>query len=125
MATTFTKIGNKVLIKKPSEEHPGNFEYTLKDASAEVRTEDRMPGKLIITSASMDNADQGTIIDIADITGITFTTTEELLEILATDFFFRVTTVVEFSNYRFIEVAGVLNVDKKVDGEWVTINAFE
>lgn len=83
MSTTFTRINNKVLVTK------GNEQYLI-DAAAHIRTEDRMPGKLIISGVIDGESDSGVIIDTGDITGITFASVTDLLTQLATNFFFRV-----------------------------------
>lgn len=121
-ATTFERINSKVLIKVERDTFKESY---LVDCGANIRTEDRLNGTIIITDRVDPDADNGIKIKASEIIGITFTTLDELLTALATDFFFSVTPIVDLGTFRFIVSGEALNVEKKVDGQWVLLNAFE
>lgn len=97
MATTFTKIGSKVLITKtdPAESY-------LVEATVNIRTETRLKDKIIITEKLDVDSDAGIVVNINDITNIDFTDMADLLSQLATDFFFRVASSVGADGFLYL-----------------------
>jgi len=104
---TFERINSKVLIKKvvnPPIDSEKSETY-LVDGTANVRTEDRLNGYIIITDKVDQSADNGILIKTADISGLTFTDAADLIEQLATNFFFRVSGLV--SSEELLALVGI------------------
>ena len=76
MPITFTRLAENVIINN------GTEIFSI-PCPVFIRTESRMIGKIIFTENLNDNADSGIILTIADIEGIAYNTTSELIAALA------------------------------------------
>jgi hypothetical protein len=82
MAITFQRVGSNVLVTT------GNRVISL-PSSAVIKPHPQLQDQILISDKFNDyDADDGVMIDIDNVTGITFTTRNELITKLATDFFF-------------------------------------
>lgn len=126
---TFERINSKVLIKKvvnPPLDSEKSETY-LVDGTANVRTEDRLNGYIIITDKVDQSADNGILIKTADISGLTFTDADDLIEQLATNFFFRVggvSTEETVVGYTAAEVDALLTALKTPSNFLEALTAF-
>lgn len=120
MATTFVKNGNNVLV------YEGDNDPFSVPGSAYVGPHPSEQDAIVISEKfDPQNRESGLKIYVGDVTTPEATDRKDLIEKLSTDFFFRVTTTVDFGTFRFIVSGEALNVEKKIEGEWVLINAFE